>query len=609
MFSTTVLLSVFVAAKAVFCSPVQRRAGYAVKETHFVPQKWSKIGKAADDFRIHLNIGLTQGNFHELERHLYEVSDPDHDRYGKHLSYEEVNDLIKPSEKSSSLVEDWLRDNGIENLSYSSAKDWVSVSLPISTVESLLDTEYHVYEHEDGGQLVRTSEWSLPTHLHSHIDSIQPTTSFMRASGQKTEFLQFPPWISADYTPPTNETISKVCNISSVTPECFMNLYSTKGYKPKVPGLNTVGFNNFLGEIPIRPDAYQFLQKYHPGAESAAYRFPQISIADGPVQDGPLTLNQSLEGTSREANLDVQAIAGISDPTPIISYSTGGSPPFNPDISTTDNTNEPYLVWLNYVLAQPIVPLVISTSYADDEQTVPKAYAERVCKQFAQLGARGVSVLFASGDRGVGINNTCISNDGKNTTTFVPLFPSGCPYVTTVGATHQFEPEVVAFRPGYFGADGAYREIYSSGGGFSNYFETPRYQARVVREYVKNLNGLYDGLYNKGGRAYPDLAAQGQYFAYVWNGTEGVISGTSASTPLMSGIISLVNDDLLSNGKAPLGFLNPWLYTRGYKGFTDITSGSAAGCGVDGFNATEGWDPVTGFGTPIFPLLTDLAKN
>jgi tripeptidyl-peptidase-1 len=77
----------------------------------------------------------------------------------------------------------------------------------------------------------------------------------------------------------------------------------------------------------------------------------------------------------------------------------------------------------------------------------------------------------------------------------------------------------------------------------------------------------------------------------------------------MSGIIALVNDDLLSHGKPPLGFLNPWLYSRGYKGFMDITSGSAAGCGVDGFNATTGWDPVTGFGTPIFPLLTELAKK
>lgn len=221
--------------------------------------------------------------------------------------------MVKPTDKTSTLVHEWLRANGIEDLSYSSAKDWISVSLPVSEIERLLDTEYHVYEHEDGDQLVRTSEWSLPRHLHEHIDSIQPTTSFMRPAGQKTEFLQFPPWISSTYTPPTNATISKVCNISSVTPECFMNLYSTKGYKPKIPGLNKVGFNNFLGEIPIRPDAYQFLKKYHPGAEGAAYKFPQVSIADGPVQDGPLTLNQSLEGISREANLEY-------DPFPMLKY-------------------------------------------------------------------------------------------------------------------------------------------------------------------------------------------------------------------------------------------------------------------------------------------------
>lgn len=91
------------------------------------------------------------------------------------------------------------------------------------------------------------------------------------------------------------------------------------------------------------------------------------------------------------------------------------------------------------------------------------------------------------------------------------------------------------------------------------------------------------------GRGYPDIAAQGQYFAYVWNGTEGVISGTSASTPLMAGIIAMVNDALISSGKPTLGFLNPWLYQKGYKGFTDILSGSAVGCQTDGFPAVKGW--------------------
>lgn len=41
-------------------------------------------------------------------------------------------------------------------------------------------------------------------------------------------------------------------------------------------------------------------------------------------------------------------------------------------------------------------PQVVSTSYEDDEQTVPKDYAVRVCNMFAELGARGVSVSFSS---------------------------------------------------------------------------------------------------------------------------------------------------------------------------------------------------------------------
>lgn len=72
MFGASVLVSVAITAQAVLSSPLQNRAGYSVKETHFIPQKWSKIGKPADDFRIHLNIGLTQSSFDELERHLYE---------------------------------------------------------------------------------------------------------------------------------------------------------------------------------------------------------------------------------------------------------------------------------------------------------------------------------------------------------------------------------------------------------------------------------------------------------------------------------------------------------------------------------------------------------
>jgi tripeptidyl-peptidase-1 len=57
-------------------------------------------------------------------------------------------------------------------------------------------------------------------------------------------------------------------------------------------------------------------------------------------------------------------------------------------------------------------------------------------------------------------------------------------------------------------------------------------------------------------------------------------------------IFSLLNDHQLSNGRPPLGFLNPWLYKTGWLAFNDIISGNNPGCNTNGFSAVEGWDPV-----------------
>ncbi|MBE7159465.1 MAG: hypothetical protein INR62_13715 [Rhodospirillales bacterium] len=72
--------------------------------------------------------------------------------------------------------------------------------------------------------------------------------------------------------------------------------------------------------------------------------------------------------------------------------------------NASDSSNEPYLDWLQYVTKLPDdeLPHTITTSYGENEQSVPLRYRKRVCKLFGELGARGVSVLFSSGDTGVG---------------------------------------------------------------------------------------------------------------------------------------------------------------------------------------------------------------
>jgi len=153
---------------------------------------------------------------------------------------------------------------------------------------------------------------------------------------------------------------------------------------------------------------------------------------------------------------------------------------------------------------------------------------------------------------------------------------------------------------------------FYSGGGFSNIFPLPEYQRYAVEEYTRkylNPSPFAPGQYNDSGnaRAFPDISANGAKYLVVMDGQIHLVYGTSASTPVVASMITLINDARIVAGKSPVGFLNPTIYNPAFSSaFNDITSGSNPGCGTDGFNATCGWDPVTGVGTPNFEKLLQI---
>ena len=158
--------------------------------------------------------------------------------------------------------------------------------------------------------------------------------------------------------------------------------------------------------------------------------------------------DQTSDSDSGEANLDQQYALAMGFPIPTVEFSTGGRGPLIPDGDSPtqeDNTNEPYLEFLLGLLALPNskIPNSISISYGENEQEIPVSYATQVCNLFGELGARGKTVLFSSGDSGTG--DYCLSNDGTNTVRFNPIFPASCPYVTSVGGTRYINPEVAVF--------------------------------------------------------------------------------------------------------------------------------------------------------------------
>ncbi len=141
-----------------------------------------------------------------------------------------MNELVKPSAESLRLVREWMYEHvDPEDITYSPASDFLSITLPISKVERLLETKYSVYRHTDGSTIVRTPEWKLPLHLHDHITAVQPTTSFFRTVPQSNMFLgsagkKIQP---KAHRRAGNGTVSKVCDADNVTPLCLRTLYET----------------------------------------------------------------------------------------------------------------------------------------------------------------------------------------------------------------------------------------------------------------------------------------------------------------------------------------------------------------------------------------------
>ncbi|KAJ7353612.1 peptidase S8/S53 domain-containing protein [Mycena albidolilacea] len=618
----------------VLSSPSPRSFSIHEERTN-IARGWFRVGRRAPPAALlPLKIGLKESNIEKLHDRLLDVSHPDSENYGKHWTPEKVKTYFRPSEESVSAVIEWLEEAGVERarIELSKGDNWVQVKdFSVAEAERILDTEYHVYQHTHGDTRLACSAYSVPAHVQHHIELITPTLHFdgrpSSKRGTQLSARNFKAVSAADHLKPDSNDLSN-CDVR-ITPPCYRALYNI----PAEPTIRAASQNSFAiveytPQAYLGPDLDLFFANFSPSLVGS--RPELISIDGGVVQTEEMDF-----GVNIESNFDIgYAMTLVGPGQPVRLYQVEDIPegsaqllaPFNDLLDaldgsycTEDGGDDPSV---DGVYPDPAPggyqgpkdcgnkqrSNVISVSYASNEADLTPFYQIRQCSEYGKLGLMGITFIFASGDSGVaGNGELCLFPNGtqsEDAPLFNPLFPANCPFVTGVGAT-QVNPGSTVFDP----------ESAASltGGGFSNIFALPEYQKKAIEEYYKYHEPPYGAdRYNNSQRArgIPDFSVNGVNCTVVAEGRTIAVAGTSAAPPVIGAIITLINDARLAAGKSPVGFINPAIYSNAFRGaFKDIVDGINPGCGTDGFESVEGWDPVSGLGTPDFEKLLDLWMN
>lgn len=546
------------------------------------------------------------------------------------MTAQEAIDYYAADSETIQTVKDWLVKAGVpsKDIVVDKTRTWINIESNVQTMEKVLQTRYHVYENTlTGRDHIGVDVYSLPKEISSLVEFVFPAVSLGKmerrdgiapVKGVADKYSTREPLVplAQDALDRLNSNMTVGCD-EILTPKCIQDLY-------KIPAASNPEFVNSLG-IWATEDTYDqedldlFFKNYAKNVpEGTKPTLDLINGATAPVrqQDGGF-----------ESLIDMDMSYPIIAPQNVVLFQNKAlryefsqffadwASAVDKSFCKTDPNYDNRLMCGKY---QP--SNVLSVSYGDAEMDEPVAVVKRVCNEFMKLGTVGVTVVVASGDTGVASRqNQCA---GPHHDIFTPTFLAICPFVTAVGSTTLpkgskiGDPEVVTTS-------------FSPGGGFSNIFPRAEWQNKAVSNYLLRHNPNYfsyetsngtiptdtRGIYNRAGRGYPDVSAVGDKGLVVAQGKPNLGGGTSMSAPIIAAIFNRINDVRLSAGKGPIGFANPALYAAADAVpdfFNDVTVGDQSlggifsdrgfsACGNVGFSAVEGWDPVSGLGTPNYP--------
>ncbi len=360
------------------------------------------------------------------------------------------------------------------------------------------------------------------------------------------------------------------------TPDCLRQAYQITPELGDGTG-QTVAIIDDFGNPNLESDLSSFSQKFNLPPANLKIAYPNGE----PVWSDPLCHYNSPQngnqpnvcaGWAGEVSLDVQMVHVIAPGANILVVIAG------PGTDATRNDLQNDLSAIDYAVAQGASVVSMSWEFRN---------SQTIFTNDSHFQKTGVTFIASAGDSPGDV-----------------AWPSMSPYVLSVGGTSlQFDPT---------SEDRSESAWASTGGGIDSFVSLPDFQnglggtastsyrsgpdvsmvadaATGVFVYDSMTGPFYNGDTDPWVNGLPPAVPD----AYNWE----VAGGTSVGAPVWAGLIALANAKRPSG--SPLGDIHQALYQQNAGAFLDITSGcltnsqSSTGC------ASEGFDLLTGLGSPI----------
>jgi tripeptidyl-peptidase I len=615
--AAVVLVAVGVVATAAAATTTATHDDYPLTADDAV--EWESLGRAPADHRVSLTVLLRMRADGALIRAAADdLASPRSPRYAQWLTREAADALTAPSTTTpTTTINDNNKDDDDENVMARLrargvecarvAVEALRCTATAADAARLVGAPVFALRHRPSGRVVARADpraAALPAELADAITLIGGLSQLPRPS--QTRLGRARPLVIA-HGP--NEASSSSSSPNSadfvVVPETLRRLYNVDS----------------SDGIAASSQAAVELQGYPAYVQSDLDTFA--------ANVGMLSFNISANHTigpfnadpEAESELDVQYLGAVglnntnwywTEPDWLLEFATA--------LSGMPDDQVPRVLSISYAwyeLQQCHISAVGPCKGHSDEAG-SRLFVEAVNSLLAKAAARGITISTASGDSGAhGRSDSACLNPHTR-----PEFPAASPYVTAVGGTMlkdgQTGPTSTPICQSQLACAVNGTEIVSSnkqgseitsGGGFSYVSPRPSWQAAAVEAYLKSGALLpKSNEYNSSGRGLPDVAALAHNYYIEISGQVGSVDGTSAATPVWSGLVANLNAWRLSLGKPVLGFMNPLIYELFALDptiFNDITSGdnrcteTTCFCHT-GFGATVGWDACTGVGTPNY---------